>query len=142
MTNKAQFVKLGDGKIISIEEYPQNARDRLETELEQSKIEISLQDLSSILSSTVKRDIHNKLITFLGMILNYTSEDQVNIAFNSESSTGKSYIPREIARYFPEEDVLEIAYSSPTAFYHELGEWDEEKKIKKINPKINSKNEL
>jgi len=94
---------------------------------------ISIKDLEEILSITIKEDKTNKVITFLAMLLNYTNEDQMNIAFASESSTGKSYIPLQIAAYFPIEDVMERAYSSPTAFYHDEGEWNRELKIISIN---------
>jgi len=55
------------------------------------------------------------------MTLTYTDEDQTNIGFSAESSTGKSYIPLELAWYFPKGDVLEYGYVSPTAFFHEYG---------------------
>lgn len=53
----------------------------------------SLADLDAILDSTVKYDSPNRKITFLMTLLNYTEEDQQNIAYNAESSTGKSYTP-------------------------------------------------
>jgi hypothetical protein len=62
-----------------------------------------------------------------------------NIGFQSESSTGKSYIPLELARYFDEPNseqkeykdrrVMEIAGASPTAFFYETGTWDEVLKV-------------
>lgn len=82
---------------------------------------INLNELGEILGSTIKRDEPNKIITFLCMTLNYTNEDQTNLAFNAESSTGKSYIPLELAWYFPKEDVMELGYVSPQAFFHEHG---------------------
>lgn len=82
---------------------------------------LSVDELSEILSSTIKHDEANKVITFLAMLLTYTEEDQINIMFNAESSTGKSYIPLELAWYFPKADVIEYSYVSPTAFYHEYG---------------------
>jgi hypothetical protein len=53
------------------------------------------------------------------MLLNYTEEDQINMGFLAESSTGKSYIPLELCQYFPEEDVMQIGYASPTSFFHD-----------------------
>jgi hypothetical protein len=55
------------------------------------------------------------------MLLTYTDADQINISFTAESSTGKSYIPLELAWYFPKEDIIEYSYVSPTAFFHEYG---------------------
>lgn len=55
------------------------------------------------------------------MLLNYTYEDQQNVSFNAPSSTGKSYLALEVAKFFPEEDLDIHSYTSPTAFFHELG---------------------
>ena len=52
------------------------------------------------------------------MLSVYTKDSQFNITFRAPSSTGKSYIPIELSNYFQEEDVMKVAYSSPTAFYH------------------------
>lgn len=79
--------------------------------------EMSLDDLANILDTTIKEDRINKLILFLGYLLNYTAEDQQNIAFNAPSSTGKSYLALEVAKYFP--DVMDQGYTSPRAFFWE-----------------------
>lgn len=89
--------------------------------LKDSTKPISMDKLTEILSSTIKHDEVNKVITFLAMLLTYTEEDQINISFTAESSTGKSYIPLELSWYFPKADVIEYSYVSPTAFYHEYG---------------------
>ena len=78
---------------------------------------LSAQELIEILGLTIKKDEENKLITFLCQISAYTESSQFNISFNAPSSTGKSYIPTEIARLFPEDDVIEIGYCSPTASF-------------------------
>lgn len=97
------------------------------------KKEMDINELAKILGLTIKHDNVNKVITFLCMITAYTSDSQFNISFRSESSTGKSYIPLEIAALFPEEDVIKIAYSSPTAFFHEAGQWNEEEQCINID---------
>src|SRR5581483_7190617 len=89
--------------------------------------EITFQGVSAILS-TSKKDEAAKLITFCGMLLAQRNEDQLNLGFQSESSAGKSYIPIEVASYFPKEEVEILASASPTAFYHD-GRWDNEKKV-------------
>lgn len=94
---------------------------------------LSAKELIEILGLTIKRDEENKLITFLGQLSAYTDEAQMNLSFNAPSSTGKSYIPAEIAKLFPEEDVLEIGYCSPTAFFHETGKFNKEKKRYEID---------
>jgi len=99
------------------------------TELESFAIpqtELSIDTLSSVLSRTIKEDYINKITTFLSMLSMYTSDSQINITFNAPSSTGKSYIPIEIAKLFPEEDLIQLGYTSPTAFFHDQGTFNEE----------------
>lgn len=87
---------------------------------------LTVEEVKKILGTTVKRDDDNKIICFLVMLLTYTEEDQINLGFLAGSSTGKSYIPIELAQYFPTDDVVKLGYASPTAFFHELGEVEEE----------------
>lgn len=87
--------------------------------------EMGITELQTVLGLTVKRDDTNKTIHFLGMLLAYTEESQINISNRGPSASGKSYIPIELATlYFPPKDVQMIAYSSPTSFFHEVGGWD------------------
>lgn len=86
---------------------------------------LTAQELIKTLGLTIKKDEENKLITFLCQLSAYTENSQFNISYNAPSSTGKSYIPTEIARLFPREDVFELGYCSPTAFFHDVGEQDE-----------------
>jgi len=86
-----------------------------------SRDEMGLDELDEILSSTIKHDSPTKKILFLGMLMNYTEEDQQNFAFNAPSSTGKTFIALEVAEYLPPEDLMLLAYSSPTAFFHSQG---------------------
>lgn len=88
---------------------------------------LSLQETIATLGLTIKQDEENKMVTFLCELSAYTENAQFNISYNAPSSTGKSYIPTEIARLFPEDDVIEIGYCSPTAFFHDVGEYDKEK---------------
>jgi len=105
----------------------QHYRNLLEGKFKYEEItrELSKEELLEILGSTIKKDDENKLITFLAMLSAYTSESQFNVGFRAPSSTGKSYIPLELAEYFPKEDVIKYAYASPTSFYHETGIWDD-----------------
>lgn len=80
------------------------------------------EQLNKILGITIKKDEENKLITFLCMLTAYTEDAQFNISFNAPSSSGKSYIPTEIAELFPSDDVITVAYCSPTAFFHDKAE--------------------
>lgn len=108
-------------------------RAQLERELAEAKRSITLQELSEVLATTVKRDEPAKILTFLGMLLAQTDEDQYNIAFQAESSTGKSYIPLELIEYFPEEERCIYGGASPTSFFHEVGFWDKERKVIRVD---------
>lgn len=90
---------------------------------------ITLDEISEILGLTIKKDNMNKLATFFCMLSIYTGDSQFNVSFNAPSSTGKSFIPMEVASLFPKEDILTLAYSSPTAFFHGTGKWDAERKV-------------
>ncbi|EKE12880.1 MAG: hypothetical protein ACD_13C00134G0041 [uncultured bacterium] len=85
---------------------------------------ITCDELTKILGLTIKRDETNKIITFLAQLSAFTEDSQLNISFNAPSSTGKSFIPLEIVKLFPDEDVIKLGNCSPTAFYHEQGEYD------------------
>lgn len=80
--------------------------------------EYSLDQLGETLGTTIKHDTTTKKIFFINTLLNYTEEDQQNVAFNSPSSTGKSFIAIEALDYFPSEDIEMLSYTSPTAFFH------------------------
>lgn len=94
---------------------------------------MSSKELIETLGLTIKYDYENKLCTFLCELSAYTEGAQFNISYNAPSSTGKSFIPTEIARMFPQEDVLEIAYCSPTAFFHDMGEYDKATNTTKVD---------
>ena len=94
---------------------------------------MSSQELLDVLGITIKHDVENKLATFLCQLTAYTENAQFNISFNAPSSTGKSFIPTEIARLFPKEDVMELAYASPTSFFHMNGKYDKEKDCHSID---------
>lgn len=105
---------------------------------EEATKEITFDDIEETLAKTIKKDRENKLITFSAMILAYTDSSQINIFNRAPSSTGKSYIPLELSALFKRKDVQIIGYSSPTAFFHDGGEWDAERKvlIKDLSRKI------
>lgn len=88
--------------------------------------EMSIDDLATVLDSTIKHDYYNKVIVFLAMLTAYTEEDQLNVCLLGQSSSGKTYLAQEVAKYFPKEDVREYAEVSPTAFKHANPTIDEE----------------
>jgi hypothetical protein len=112
------------GKTVSLAELERNRQKSLEAlKIEHAELTkpLTVDDVVEILGSTVKHDDENKAITFLVMLLTFTDEDQTNLGFLAESSTGKSYIPLELSWYFPKEDMIKLGYASPTAFFHEYG---------------------
>ncbi|WP_417455899.1 hypothetical protein [Kordiimonas sp.] len=84
--------------------------------------------LAHVLDLTIKHDRTNKLVTFLCALSAFTEDDQFNVSYNAPSSTGKSYIPIEVAKLFPDGDVMQMGYCSPTAFFHDVGIPDKTKK--------------
>ncbi len=88
---------------------------------------ITTEELANTLELTIKQDTENKIVTFLCELSAYTENAQFNISYNAPSSTGKSFIPLEISNLFPKEDVMKLGNCSPTAFFHEQGEYDKEK---------------
>lgn len=87
---------------------------------------LSSEELLKVLGLTIKKDEENKIVTFLCQLSAYTENSQFNISFNAPSSTGKSFIPLEIAQLFPKEDVIKTGYASPTAFFHQKGNFIKE----------------
>lgn len=118
------FVKLGGSVDDLFSKYAKPYPERIDTS---QFSQISSEKLLDTLGLTIKYDAENKLATFLCELSAYTENAQFNISYNAPSSTGKSYIPTEIARLFPEDDVMEIAYCSPTAFFHDVGQYDKDK---------------
>jgi len=85
---------------------------------------ITLQEVAAILGKTIKKDEDNKIVAFLCQLSAYTETSQFNVSFNAPSSSGKSYIPLEVSKFFPPEDVMKLGNVSPTAFFHEHGDYD------------------
>ncbi|MFZ8848079.1 MAG: hypothetical protein ACO2O4_02450 [Minisyncoccia bacterium] len=94
---------------------------------------IGVKEITGFLEPIIKKDNIAKVVAFLVQFSTYLPDDQLNLIIASLSSTGKSHILLNIAKLFPDEDVLILGYSSPKAFFHELGEFDREKKKIIIN---------
>lgn len=94
---------------------------------------VTLEEVDEALSSTIKRDAPTKLILFMAMLLTQTEDDQINIGLQGESAGGKTYNALEVSAYFPLDEVTVIAAASPTAFFHEYGVWDKERKVNVVN---------
>ncbi len=76
-----------------------------------------------VLNQTIKSDRVNKLLTFLGELSTFTKDSQLSMLFKSDSSTGKSHIALKVADLFPQENIIELAGASATAFFHEFGKF-------------------
>jgi hypothetical protein len=87
---------------------------------------LTAKELIEVLGTTIKHDNDNKLVAFLCQLSAYTEDSQFNLSFNAPSSSGKSFIPIEVAKLFPSEDVLELGYVSPTSFFHSASEYNKE----------------
>lgn len=80
--------------------------------------EMSIKDLAAILDQTIKHDYYNKIIVFLAMLSMYTDEQQMNVSLNGRSSSGKTYIAQEVAKFFPKMDYVTYNRISPTGLFH------------------------
>ncbi len=95
--------------------------------------EITLREITDVLSLTIKHDDDNKLIVFLCMLSAYTDKSQMNVSLNAPSATGKTYLATEIARLFPDEDKVVRSGASPTSFFYGPGELDKERGAKIVS---------
>ena len=77
--------------------------------------------LDEVLDLTIKGDKFNRKILFIGSLLNYTKEDQLNFGLSGDSSTGKSHNCLEVAALHPKESVMKLSFTSPKAFFHDKG---------------------
>jgi hypothetical protein len=126
------FVKFNGSKDELINELSEYVAGKEPIDVTKFK-ELTSADVAKTLGLTIKKDEDNKLVSFMCMLSAFTDSSQFNISFNAPSSTGKSYIPIEISKIFPDEDVIELGYCSPTSFFHDVGGYDKDKNIYIIN---------
>ncbi|RSN72635.1 bifunctional DNA primase/polymerase, partial [Candidatus Methanodesulfokora washburnensis] len=88
--------------------------------MERWKNENMLELVHKVLSRTIKRDDHVKLLVFLTALSAY-SDSPINLFLKGESGSGKSYITKEVLKLFPESDVSSLGMLSPKALIHEQG---------------------
>lgn len=94
---------------------------------------ISIEEVQKILSITIKGDEANRLIIFLAMLTAYTDKDQLNIYLNAPSSSGKTYITKEIAKLFPGEDLIALNGATPTSFFYGDSKFDEKQNARIVD---------
>lgn len=83
------------------------------------------EDVCNVLSSTIACDDINKTAVFYVM-LSARLEEPLNACLVGLSSSGKSFIPKEVALYFPANDVITIADASPTALRYDADYYDDD----------------
>lgn len=88
--------------------------------------ELTLDDIAALYDKTIIKDRTTKCALFLLTLNNYTDEGQMNAAFESVSSSGKTYVALEVLSLFPVEDIEKLLYASPKSFFHQFGELVEE----------------
>jgi len=76
--------------------------------------------INRVLDLLVAEDQITKKLTFLTMVSSY-GNDSLNIALSGPTSSGKSFVPLQISELFPTEDIIKVAYASPSAFFHDYG---------------------
>ena len=82
---------------------------------------IGLKDeVTSHLLKTVKREEAN-IRKILNVCLSAYTDDPVNLAYVSPSSTGKTYLVESVTSYFPAEDLIVLKSISRKAFTRERG---------------------
>jgi hypothetical protein len=110
-------------------------RDIMKARLAEIQRPTTFDEVGGVLGSTIRRDLAPKLILFSSGLLDFTDQDQINILMSGESAGGKSYTALEVLSYFPPELVRKIATASPTAFFHDHGVWDQERRVLVVNLK-------
>jgi len=108
-------------------------KEILKARLREIERPITFSEVAEVLDTTLRHDLATKLILFSAGVLNFTDQDQINILMSGESSGGKSYNALEVAAYFPSEALLTIATASPTAFFHDIGKWDDQAKVLRVD---------
>ena len=88
--------------------------------------EMTLNDVSDVLSKTIVGDETVKLITFICQLSAFTKDSQFNVMFNAPSSTGKSYTALEVSKLFPNDSLIKLGNCSATAFFHDSGKFEKE----------------
>lgn len=107
------------------EDNKNRSSDTIETDKPEQFATMTVNDLKEVLDQTILFDNANKCILFLGYLTAYTEQDQLNIYLSGPSSSGKTYLAKEVAKYFPQDDREEISGASPKAFFYRKPKVDE-----------------
>jgi 5S rRNA maturation endonuclease (ribonuclease M5) len=88
--------------------------------------EMGVVEVAQALDPVIKMDYITKVTMFIACLGVFTQKHVLNIAMNGESSTGKTFIAKNIINLFPRENVFELGNASKKAFFHMNGEYDKE----------------
>ena len=80
--------------------------------------EITLEDLTKVLSTTIKGDDLTKQVIFLVTLLTFTEQEQKNVILTGESSVGKTWNIFEILWFYPQERIMRFEGATPKSFIH------------------------
>lgn len=88
--------------------------------------EMGVTEIAQALDPVIKLDNITKVALLYSCIGVFTEKHVVNVAMNGQSSTGKTFIVKNIVDLFPSENVIVIGNASKKAFIHQSGEYDKE----------------
>lgn len=94
---------------------------------------MSIRELQEILSLTIKHDDANKCLIFLAMLSAFTENSQINVSLNAQSSAGKTYLPTEIAKFFPKDSKVVFSNATPTALFYGESRHDKQRKARIVD---------
>ncbi len=80
--------------------------------------ELTVDELTKVLNTTIKEDKTSKLILFLADILTYSDLRQLVVMLLEGTCTGKTYLMNEVAWYLPKEDVNKLDGATPKSFLY------------------------
>jgi 5S rRNA maturation endonuclease (ribonuclease M5) len=80
--------------------------------------EIRIKDIKELLDPIIQEDDFNKVISFLVVVSTYTPGYQINVAMIGPSSTGKTYIVKNVTKILPKEDLKILQKVTKNAFFH------------------------
>lgn len=67
------------------------------------------------------------------MLSAFTEGSQINISLNAQSSAGKTFLPTEIAKFFPDDSKIIFNNATPTALFYGEGIFDKQRNARIIN---------
>jgi hypothetical protein len=134
-------------KELPLKEVNEKEKAEFKAQMQALNVPPTLGDLEAVLTMHIKEDLPNaKLVYFV--YLSALTDSPMNALLVGESSTGKTWLQCCVASLFPSEQTVALrdryitvkGFSSPTAFYHERGEYDRENRefVIKCFPKVYS----